>query len=508
MPNVLRPLSLPKPLWLDDPNNCTNVAADNPPRLTLPIHRETAQCSEMYMTRITVMLIASVFTLNGAARAQDSSTTPRHAAAQAAGSRALHYCTGLFSSEMPRAVIESTDRSSPNAQQARMKIDEQKKIVSVHYADDMEPRLAIWRPVLGCTLLPIGATSVLGDALPRPSGAAPALDDRPWPIGDKNAVAQLPVRAEKAVEKLIDEAFRKEDGIYQGRTWGILVVKDGKIAAERYQDGFGPHIAARTNSMCKSIAASLVGVGVRKGLLDLHRKAPLVEWSRPGDPRGEITLDHMMHMASGLYTEMDGNPQAELYTSGAAAAEVSALNTMDSRPGQRYVYSGSDTILLVRALRQAVNNDASFLTFPHRELLWKLGMTRTVLETDWNNDFLLSGQCWSTARDFARFGLLYLADGLWDGERILPEGWSKYVSTPAPAQPQQRREGRYGGQFWVYGGEDGLPEEAYSPNGAFGQYAMIIPSKNLVVVRRGLDDRQNGFRIAKFSADVMNAIAD
>jgi CubicO group peptidase (beta-lactamase class C family) len=287
----------------------------------------------------------------------------------------------------------------------------------------------------------------------------------------------------------------------------VVVVKDGRIVAERYQRGFGPHIPARTNSMCKSIAGSLVGVGVHKRLLDLHRKAPLAEWRRPGDPRGEITLDHMMHMASGLYTEAGGNPQSELYQSGAPAAEVSALNMVDSRPGARYVYAGSDTILLVRALRQAVANDAAFLTYPHREFLWKLGMTRTILETDWNNDFLLSGQCWSTARDFGRFGMLYLADGMWNGERILPAGWGRYVSTPAPAQPGSAASGgaRYGAQFWIYGGNDGLAADAYSPGGALGQYAMIIPSKNMVVVRRGLDVG-GGFRIAKFSADIVAAV--
>ncbi len=135
-------------------------------------------------------------------------------------------------------------------------------------------------------------------------------------------------------------------------------------------------------------------------------------------------------------------------------------------------------------------------------------MTRTILETDWNNDFLVSGQCWSTARDFGRFGMLYLADGMWNGERILPAGWGKYVSTPAPAQPRSAASGgaRYGGQFWIYGGNDGLPADAYSLGGALGQYAMIIPSKNMVVVRRGLDIG-GGFRIARFSADVAAAVA-
>ena len=286
-----------------------------------------------------------------------------------------------------------------------------------------------------------------------------------------------------------------------------MVIKDGKIVAERYAPGFGVHVMARTNSMCKSLSVSLVGIGVRRGLLEVHRKAPLAEWRRPGDPRGEITLDHILRMSSGLYTENGGDPQQEIYQGGAAAAEISALNRVDSKPGARYVYAGSDSILATRALRQAVNDDQAFLSFPQRELLWKIGMTRTLIETDWNNDFLVSGQCWSTVRDFGRFGLFYLADGVWNGERLLPEGWSRYVSTRGSAQPPPTagRTG-YGAQFWSFDHAEGLPDLAYSPAGALGQYAMIVPSKNMVIVRRGFDSSGPGFRIAKFSADVIAAV--
>jgi CubicO group peptidase (beta-lactamase class C family) len=256
---------------------------------------------------------------------------------------------------------------------------------------------------------------------------------------------------------------------------------------------------ARTNSMCKSLAVTVVGVGVKKGLVDINKKAPLIEWRRSGDPRGQITLNDMLHMASGLYTEGAGNPQGELYQGGAAAAERSALNTLDSKPGARFVYSGSDTILSVRAVREAVNDDTRFWAFPFEEILWKTGMTRTYPETDWNGDFMMSGQCWSTARDFGRFGLLYLNDGVWNRERILPEGWATYVSTRSPANPE------YGAQFWVYGGRDGLPADAYTPAGAAGQYSMIIPSKRVIVVRRGID-RGPGFTMTKFSADVLAAM--
>jgi CubicO group peptidase (beta-lactamase class C family) len=134
-------------------------------------------------------------------------------------------------------------------------------------------------------------------------------------------------------------------------------------------------------------------------------------------------------------------------------------------------------------------------------MYWKIGMTRTTTASDWNGDFLMSGQTYSTARDFARFGLLYLAHGVWKGERILPEGWVKYVATPSTTQPPGNGP-RYGAQFWLYGGREGLPADTYSPNGGLGQYAMIIPSHNMVVVRRGIDESA-GFKIEKFTADVI-----
>jgi CubicO group peptidase (beta-lactamase class C family) len=437
-----------------------------------------------------------------------SSVTPRHSAAQAAGYRALHLCTATFSSGLPKELIERTG-SGQSAAKNETVIDDKNKIVTVKFADGMEPRIAAWRPALGCTQLPIGATLDMVKHLPRlpDSVKIPNFDAQPWPMGDVDATTPLSASQTAAVSSVFDEAFKNQQGAYRGNTWGVVVVKDGKIVAERYAPGWNMHTSSRTNSMCKSLSVSLVGIGVKKGFLDVQKKAPLKAWQRPGDPRGQITLNNMLQMASGLYTESGRNPQGEIYGSGAPASEVSLLNIVDSKPGARYVYAGSDTILATRAVREAFNNDKQWISFPHRELLWKLGMTRTIIETDWTGDFITSGQCWSTARDFGRFGMLYLADGVWNGERILPQGWGKYVSTLAPAQPASRARGGagYGAQFWIYGGMEGLPEVAYSPGGALGQYAMIVPSKNVVVVRRGLDVG-GGFQIAKFSADVLEAL--
>jgi len=305
------------------------------------------------------------------------------------------------------------------------------------------------------------------------------------------------------LDKLVEAAF---DGTtYGGKTWGVIVVKDGKIVAERYALGFDRHVGHQTHSAAKSFASTLVGITVKKYGLDIRRPGALQEWRRPGDPRGRITMEHLLHMSSGLYAEGGGSPQADIYYQGSTVAERATTNFLHTPPGTRFLYNPPDTMLLVRAVRQAIGDDQRFLAYPFQEMYWKIGMTRTVTMSDWNGDFLMSGQTYSTARDFARFGLFYLADGVWQGERLLPEGWAKYVATPSPTQPEGDGA-RYGAQFWLYGGRAGLPADAYSPNGGQGQYAMIIPSRNMVVVRRGIDERVN-FQIEKFAGDVVAALA-
>jgi CubicO group peptidase (beta-lactamase class C family) len=443
------------------------------------------------------------------AQEEGGANTPRHSLAQAAGYRALYTCTGLFTAGIQPARLESDIFGNYDGQgrigPQNVTIDQKDKTVSVTYAPDMPPRVAVWRPVLGCVQLPVGARAGTM-ILPRLPNVmqAPNLDGQPWPQGDQNAVVKLPADRQAAVDAVVARAF--DNKTYKGTTWAVIVVKDGKIIAERYDRGYDMHTPQRTNSAAKSVAATLVGIAAKQGLFDINRPAPLSEWRRAGDPRSRITINDLLHMSSGLYTEAAGNPQDELYQSGAAAAERSALNVMDAVPGERWVYAGSDTILAVRSIRAVLNDDQRFLAYPFRELLWKIGMTRTTPETDWNGDFLLSGQMWSTARDFARFGLLYINDGMWNGERILPQGWTQYVATPAKDQPKGRDGRGYGAQFWLFGAGQGMPAGSYAAAGARGQYIMVVPSEGVVVVRRGFDATGDNFLIPRFSADVIKAV--
>jgi CubicO group peptidase (beta-lactamase class C family) len=430
------------------------------------------------------------------------SDTERHQAAAAAATWGIAVCSGLWDG---RQTMEMITRDNPQRGGVPMDTltDEAEKTVSVAYDEAMPPRHVVWRPVMGCVQLPPGASLEAAMALPQVDAALklPNFGDQKWPMGEKDATAKLPKAKQDALNKLVDAAF---DGTaYGGRTWGVIVVSDGKIVAEKYAMGFGPHVGAQTHSAAKSFASSLAGIAAKKYGLDPKRAPALKEWDRPGDPRAKISIEHLLQMRSGLYGEGNGSPQMDIYSAGETVAGRAVTNMLDTPPGTRFLYNPPDTMLLGRAVRQAVNNDKTFWAMPWTDLFWKIGMTRTVTSSDWNGDFLMSGQTYSTARDFARFGLFYLNDGVWNGERILPEGWVKYVTTPGPVQPAGDRQ-RYGGQFWIYSGLDGLPE-AYSPAGGQGQWAMTIPSAKVVVVRRGYDAGQ-GFRITKFTADVLKAL--
>jgi CubicO group peptidase (beta-lactamase class C family) len=432
----------------------------------------------------------------------DPPRTVRHHGAMEAGHVALYLCSGLFLTGLPREFIERDsmfDQIAADALPGTLSIDVDyvAKVVRVGYLASMPPRIAAWRPGLGCAQLPVGAAAQAIDHLPKlPEHViVPDLDAKQWPLGDADAHASLPHATARSLEAVIDNAF---DGrAYGGITWGIVVVKDGYIVGERYERGYDMHSLQRTHSAAKSIAATVLGVAVQQGLLDVHAPAPIPEWHRPGDPRAAITLSNLLHMGSGLYTEGGGNPQQEIYLAGAAVAERSIGNVLDAMPGERYVYAGSDTLIAVRSLREVLADDPRYLRFPYEELLWKLGMTRTVLETDWQGDYLMSGQAYASARDFARLGLLYLNGGRWNGEQLLPDDWPDFVSRPAPAQPTNSWAnpdcansctGRaYGAQFWIPTPNFTALAGAYMASGGRGQYMLVIPERNVIVVRRGTD---------------------
>ena len=372
------------------------------------------------------------------------------------------------------------------------------------------PRIAAWRPRLGCAQLPIGAPMTAVADLPRlDSIAVPDLDAQPWPMGDLGAVLPLPKSVRTKLDAVVAKAFDRTSFGAGTETTAVVVIAGGRIVAERYRDGYAPHVPQRTWSVAKSITGTLVGRAAALRMLDPAAPAPVADWQSSGDPRATITLNNLLQMNSGLWTNGPGSRTDDVYVGGASVEETAATKPLEFAAGTRFNYANNDTLLAARALRWATNGGRRALEFPFTELFWRIGMTRTTPETDWRGNFILSSQVWTTARDLGRLGLLYLADGKWGGEQLLPAGWARFVATPAPVQPPSHAPGKpgYGTSFWTFGGVEGLPADSFAMLGNRGQIVMIISSRNIVIVRRGFDKaggaQFDGARFAKATLDAL-----
>ncbi|MEP6342846.1 MAG: serine hydrolase [Maricaulaceae bacterium] len=453
------------------------------------------------------------------ASAQDNNPPSRQELSLVAGYKSMFTCSATFNGGKAQAdILVDELKHIYSAYEPLLDdvgeadIDRKKKTVSVSFAADMPPRISAWREHLGCTALPQGADESFIKKLPRIalSGDAAEARAKPWPIGDALPdTGELLSQPSAALDPVVDAAF---GGEYMGRTSAVVIVKDGQLIAEHYKHGHTKYTPQRTWSVAKSIAASVIGVAVKDKLIKLDEKTGLAAWSRRGDPRQSITLENLLHMNSGLHTPIAGNRTDQIYLGGGLVSHHATRNPLEAPPGKRWNYSNNDTMLAMRTLREHMGHDKRYWEYPFKKLLHKIGMHHTYLEMDWNGDYVMSSQVWTTGRDLARLGLLYLNDGEWDGKKILPENWSDYVSTLATDQPNgyennPEAPGRaYGAQFWLYKNYEGVPNDTYAALGNRGQFVIIVPSRNIVIVRRGYDYRGNYFDGPKFTADVLAAL--
>lgn len=454
--------------------------------------------------------------LSMTATSQEGGTSPEMDAALAAGWKAAFTCSASFNGGLPLETIAKNELDGiyPDFEDAFAKLpdarlDRARKIVSVQWSQTLPPRYALWRAGFGCTQLPLGADLGFADQMPRFS-SWPDLDkpDTETAIGS-NVKLTSDEGFYGALEVPLSFAF--DGGTYgEGtRTSAVVVLSGGEVIAERYARGISATTPQRTWSVAKSFSASIIGAASYASLFDYNGRAALQDWdNRPGDPRQEITTVQLLQMASGLDSGARGNRTDQLYFGGASVVDTALNQPLETAPGTRFKYANNDTVLAMRAMRDRLNDDALYHRFPYEKLLWKIGATHTTLEADWNGDFISSSMIWTTARDMARLGQLYLQDGVWGGERILPTDWVKFVTTPAPVQPARANGFGYGAQFWLINNADGVPADTYAGLGNRGQHLVIIPSRDIVIVRRGYD--VNGgtpFDIAAFTRDTLAALA-
>lgn len=435
------------------------------------------------------------------------------------GQQAILMCNGLFSGD--RSLEQVYDQELAFLRQpvgtpegGDYVVDWERRAVAIGAPGGTPTMRAAFRDGLGCIILaPDQTFEDIADLpelrLPPPPGDPATI---PWPDGDLVSETRLPQGVDaSALEAASDWAFDRESP--EQVTLSLMVVHDGKIIHERYAPGVDMHTKTRTWSTAKSIAVTLIGMLVEEGRMALDEPLGL-EWlprarSPETDPRNEITLRHVLNMSSGLETvDNRGLEYATgsglAYWAGASSVEGALSRALFREPGTFWDYENYDTLLGVLAMKRALGDDQTYLEFPRRALFDKIGMRNTLPSTDRFGDFILSSQVYTNARDLARFGLLYLNGGVWNGESLISEEWIDFVRTPAPSTASIGNQ--YGGQWWlVPDGRGDVPSDAYSTAGNRGQYVVVVPSHDLVIVRRGLDYGRQGFNRWDLTREVLKA---
>lgn len=436
------------------------------------------------------------------------------------GVQAVLMCNGLFTSERSLEQVfkqELAYLSDPvgTIDGGEYLINKELKAVAVGGPGSGTVIHAAFREGIGCVVMAPDQDFNDIDLLPVQNLPYPAGDPAsiPWPTGDLVENKSLSDEVDPvALNAASDWAFNRESP--EQDTLSLIVLHKGEIIHERYADGVNMHTRTRTWSTAKSIASTLIGMLVDDGRLELD--APLgFEWL-PGlknpdsDPRNVITLRHVLNMSSGLYTvdsfKMEYATGSGLaYWAGASSVDGARDRGLVRTPGSYWDYENYDTLLAVYAMKLALGDDETYAAFPRKALLDRIGMRNTLVSTDRFGDFIFSSQVYTNTRDLARFGLLYQQGGVWEGERLISEDWIEFERTPAPATAQ--RGNMYGAQFWLVPDDrDDVPKSAYTTAGNRGQYVVIVPSHDTVIVRRGLDYAKQGFDEWDLTREVLKAI--
>ena len=287
----------------------------------------------------------------------------------------------------------------------------------------------------------------------------------------------------KRLARLIDHGFTDFE-----ETHAVVVVQGGRLVLDRYGPAHGPEATCLSWSMAKSITHALVGIAVGDGLLDIMAPAPVPEWRSPGDPRGAITTDQLLRMSSGLRFSEVYEPDKPsdtiemMWGSGKAdVAHYAASQPLDHPPGTFFSYSSGTTNIICRILADVTGlRGEAFAAFMRERLFEPLGMRTPVPKFDPAGTFIGSSFCFASGQDFARFGLLYLRDGVWNGRRLLPEGWVDYARTRT-FQQAGVTDDPYGAHWWLGLGGEG----SFSANGHEGQFTLLAPDLDLIIVRHG-----------------------
>ncbi|MBR0720333.1 serine hydrolase domain-containing protein [Bradyrhizobium manausense] len=433
---------------------------------------------------LTTTIICAGLAL-GAARARD---VPK----VATGFIADTLCAETFVSGLdPRRDLAETTDAMPGTRLLTwamdLQIDRSRKDVTVSLFGIGRSH-AVYREGLGCTLE--HGQGIVDVALPSDGKQPASLPEIAGP--------GLVTPQSEGLSAALDRAFAEPAQPPYRRTRAIVVMKAGRIIAERYADGIGPETQLLGFSMTKSVMSALTGILVRQGKLKLDGSAPVAAWQNPNDPRHAITVDQLLRHTAGIALGSSleawlGSALEPVNTMKFAEDDMAAYAAsmpLATAPGTVWNYHDGNTIMLAHLIRNAAGGKPEdALRFARRELFAPLGMNNVTLQLDGAGTIEGSSNMLASARDWARFGQLYLNDGVAGGRRILPEGWVNYSATATP-----NAWVGIGAGFWTNQGDSfgamfrtkhGWPRDAFFAKGTIGQYTIVIPSERLVIVRLG-----------------------
>lgn len=441
----------------------------------------------------------------------------RHGGDIGGGASAQLGCAALYMGGRDLAEFKARDLDTlnPLTRLASLSADPERRTVTSSIFG-LITHVAIYRPGVGCTLVLDAEEKALQAQADGITTAKTQSRPDPWPVGDRVDLATLPQNIDRAaLMKAVDGAFEDTTGEGLMDTRAVIVVHDGRIVAEKYAKGFNDKTLFLGWSASKSVTGALVGTLVSDGKLALDQPAPVPEWSRPDDPRHRITIRNLMNMASGLeFTETyePGDDATRMLFGHTDMAHYAASKPLIAEPGTKWSYSSGTTNILSRIVQQQTGGTlASYHRYAQERLFQPAGMTSAIFEPDASGVFVGSSYLYATARDWARFGLLYLNDGMLNGRQILSPEWVAFSRQAFPQAPR----GVYAAQFWANAGDgpngenrpiDQCPKDMYSAMGHNYQVISIVPSRKTVIVRLGWTTGPYTFDINRHFCNILKAI--
>ncbi len=415
------------------------------------------------------------------------------------GYAAKNLCSCVFIAGIEEDVVKETDLGFSFIKLATTKVDYENQSATSNLWG-LVPRKAVYREGLGCALI-----NKIEEDLVRNQSFAPSFQRvdslQNW-FENGDTIEVVSAGQESRIQEIIDAAFENDpDKVINTRA--IVVLYKGRLIGEQYAEEVTKDTPLLGWSMTKSITSTMAGLLIRDGHFALDDPAPVASW-KDTEKEG-ITYRNLLQMSSGLKFEevyasySDANQM--LWVSDVAGV-VTINKPLEAYPGEKWYYSSGTTNLLMYLMKSYFSDQNSYLDYLNKELFNKIGAYSFLIETDASGGFVGSSFGWATARDWARVGQLYLNNGIWDGEQVLPADWVSFVQQE-PQDP--KAQGTYGGQFWLNNIQPNSPKDAYYMTGFHGQRVMIVPSKELVVVRLGVSYNE-GFDFDGLLNNIINVV--